>query len=420
MKRACFFLLPLFCIPALRAQESPRIISYDLTVGIDVAERQVAVGGMFEVDFCGSDSIPLILRHPARIDAMHWDGHAAAYRFDTLAPPPARFIPQGRALTLYRPEGSADRCRIETRYTLDMQGMEGPAQSFNDRWIEIGYYTGWYPVCSTTSADRSRMRVVITDGYEVDGSGIVSRTADRNWELDQPWASFDNVILASPHLKSRRTGENGATIEIIYTDYPETDVDAALQCSHDALQFFRRLYRADSQENACIKFALSSSGSSGGYSRKNFIVLISEGFDEYAQKVIAREIAHFWWNKAPVGSWQDWLNESFAEFSALQYLRHVSGEEEYAGRIDAYRRETRGVRPIWEIDRNDRQAFGALYKKGSVLLNDLLVRVGEETFYDFLTAVIRARIADTDTVLDLAESRLGRRHRNWIERRLKA
>lgn len=76
---------------------------------------------------------------------MRCDGHEAVYRFDTLAPAPIRFIPDGRALTLYRPAGSPDRCRIGTRYTLDMHEVQGPAKSFNDRWIEIGYYTDGIP-----------------------------------------------------------------------------------------------------------------------------------------------------------------------------------------------------------------------------------------------------------------------------------
>ena len=66
-----------------------------------------------------------------------------------------------------------------------MHEVQGPAKSFNDRWIEIGYYTGWYPVCNGTSADRSHLRIGITDGYTVSGSGIISRTDDGMWEMDQ-------------------------------------------------------------------------------------------------------------------------------------------------------------------------------------------------------------------------------------------
>lgn len=91
----------------------------------------------------------------------------------------------------------------------------------------------------------------------------------------------------------------------------------------------------------------------------------------------------------------------------------------YAAYIDAYRKETRHIRPIWGIDRNDREAHLALYRKGSVLLADLLVRVGEEPFFNFLAGVIQAHITDTSAFLDFAESRLGRKNRDWIEKRLK-
>ena len=141
--------------------------------------------------------------------------------------------------------------------------------------------------------------------------------------MEQPWENFDNVILASPMLKSRRINDNGTTIELIYTDFPDAGADSALQCCHNALKFFRRLYKIAGDEDIYMKFLLSASGTSGGYSRKNFIMLSSRTFNEYVLKNTAHEIGHFWWNKAPVESWHDWLNESFAEFSALQYIRHA-------------------------------------------------------------------------------------------------
>ena len=311
----------------LRAQESPRIVSYDLTVQIDVPNRQVEVGGSFEVDFQDSDSISLVLWRHARIDTLRHSSREITYRFDTLAPAPAQFIPDGRTLTLYRPAGADDRCRINTRYTLYMQEVQGPAKSFNDHWIELGYYTGWYPVCNGNRADYSHLRIGITDGYTVSGSGIISHTEEGMWEMKQPWENFDNVILASPMLKSRRINDNGTTIELIYTDFPDAGADSALQCCHNALKFFRRLYKIAGDEDIYMKFLLSASGTSGGYSRKNFIMLSSRTFNEYVLKNTAHEIGHFWWNKAPVESWHDWLNESFAEFSALQYIRHARGEK---------------------------------------------------------------------------------------------
>lgn len=131
------FTICLLFFPMLRAQESPRIVSYDLTVQIDVPNRQVEVGGSFEVDFQDSDSISLVLWRHARIDTLRHSSREITYRFDTLAPAPAQFIPDGRTLTLYRPAGADDRCRINTRYTLYMQEVQGPAKSFNVKLLKL-------------------------------------------------------------------------------------------------------------------------------------------------------------------------------------------------------------------------------------------------------------------------------------------
>ncbi len=79
------FTICLLFSPMLRAQESPRIVSYDLTVQIDVPNRQVEVGGSFEVDFHDSDSISLVLWRHARIDTLRHSSREITYRFDTLA-----------------------------------------------------------------------------------------------------------------------------------------------------------------------------------------------------------------------------------------------------------------------------------------------------------------------------------------------
>jgi len=36
-----------------------------------------------------------------------------------------------------------------------------------------------------------------------------------------------------------------------------------------------------------------------------------------------------WWANAPVNSWEDWLNESFAEYSALMAVRELFGAERF-------------------------------------------------------------------------------------------
>ena len=50
------FTICLLFSPMLRAQESPRIVSYDLTVQIDVPNRQVEVGGLKSISMTVTQS----------------------------------------------------------------------------------------------------------------------------------------------------------------------------------------------------------------------------------------------------------------------------------------------------------------------------------------------------------------------------
>ena len=82
------FTICLLFSPMLRAQESPRIVSYDLTVQIDVPNRQVEVGGSFEVDF--HDSVLNLVGTMAPCPYRHTTPQQPGDNlpFDTLAPAP--------------------------------------------------------------------------------------------------------------------------------------------------------------------------------------------------------------------------------------------------------------------------------------------------------------------------------------------
>jgi hypothetical protein len=44
---------------------------------------------------------------------------------------------------------------------------------------------------------------------------------------------------------------------------------------------------------------------------------------------LTHEVAHFWWSGAPSVTWENWLNEAFAEYSALMYVRKFEGVEAF-------------------------------------------------------------------------------------------
>jgi aminopeptidase N len=128
-------------------------------------------------------------------------------------------------------------------------------------------------------------------------------------------------------------------------------------------------------------------------------------------RYLAHEAAHMWWRRAPATTWEDWLNESFAEYSALLTIRDVVGEDEFQARIALKREQSEGTHPIWGLDRNDhssdersREIRRTLYNKGPTLLDELAERVGRERFLTWCRELVRRDVDSTVELLDgLAE-----------------
>lgn len=104
--------------------------------------------------------------------------------------------------------------------------------------------------------------------------------------------------------------------------------------------------------------------------------------------------------KAKNDSWEDWLNESFAEFSALLVLRKVFGEEEFNRRINTYAQKAEDLPPVKGLDREDERAYQILYMKGPLILHKLEESIGRSKLEELLKAVHENNIDTTDKFLD--------------------
>ena len=135
--------------------------------------------------------------------------------------------------------------------------------------------------------------------------------------------------------------------------------------------------------------------------------------------IIGHEIAHFWWSAANPQTWEDWLNEAFAEYSKLIYLKERYGIELFAKRIEGYRKNSMNTPPIWGADRNSPQAYTIFYKKGAVILYDMEQKIGTEKFMDFLKTLATKKVNTTAVFLALVEENISKEMGMWIENKLK-
>ena len=395
---------------------APIVKRYDIQLNIDVEKKTLTVTATAQIDFRDRESIDLTLWKNSTINHVRYKKKELTYSFGTKAKSTNTYIQQGAPLRLTAPQKKGI-CSITFDYTCNLDSLDTWMSSMEKDWVQLGYYMAWFPVNSDSRDFTANVSVSINDGYTVSGSGIVERMGDK-WEMSQPWGGFDLQIMASPSLKSKKMSSDGRTFEVVYTDFADADADSALVACSEVLQFYTCLFKTN-PSNDYMKFLVVPSRG-GGISRKNFIAYATKRFNEDFKTAIGHEMGHFWWNKAPIFSWEDWLNEGFAEFSMLWYIKCHFDKHVFECYLEACRENARHACPIYEVDRDAPEAYDALYNKGALLLYDLEQKVGEQRFFEFMQGVAEREITSTTLLLDYAEEVFGKEIRKWIENRIKS
>jgi hypothetical protein len=128
---------------------------------------------------------------------------------------------------------------------------------------------------------------------------------------------------------------------------------------------------------------------------------VNQYFSGGINERFAHEIAHQWWGHVvkTASDEEEWLSESFAEYSAALLIRELRGKNDYKKMLLHWRRQAEGSREIAPIPfanrafaRNDMtSAYGhriaLLYSKGPVLLEALHRELGDRGFLVFLASV---------------------------------
>ena len=395
---------------------APIVKRYDILLDIDVEKKTLAVTLTTQIDFKDSKSIDFTLWNNSTINHIRSKNKELTYSFDTNAKSSNTYIRQGAPLRLTVPKKKGI-CSITFDYTCNLDSLDIWMSSMEKDWVQLGYHVAWFPVNSDSRDFTANVSVSINEGYTVSGSGIVKYKDDK-WEMLQPWGGFDLQIVAAPTLKSKKMTSDGRTFEVVYTDFADADADSALVACREALQFYTRLFKTN-PSNDYMKF-LVVPRRGGGISRKNFIAYATKRFNEHFKTAIGHEMGHFWWNKAPTFSWEDWLNEGFAEFSMLWYIKCHFDKHVFDCYLEACRENARHACPIYEVDRDAPEAYDALYNKGALLLYDLEQKVGEQRFFEFMQGVAEREITSTTLLVDYTEEVFGKEIRKWIENRIKS
>ena len=399
---------------ATKADNTPVVNHYDIDLTIDVAAKRFSVQADIDIDFRGQRYADLYLWRHTQIDKMALGSQSARYEFAPNIGAP--WISDSGRLRIYA--GNAQgRARVTTAYTGRLDSI--PDDSFaacDSNMVMLTYYMGWYPADINHDLSTANINIHLSTDWPVTGSGIIAHKAGA-WHMSQPWQQSDYTIIASPALKQRAISRHGRAIEVVSLNFPEADADSVAHNSADIYDLYSRLFR-HTPDSRQLRIFLFPADGQGAFSRRNFIACCCQRYDEWLYQLLANEIGHFWWRSAPVDRWEDWLNESFAEYSSLCAIEHHMGKPVLGDYVGAYREWARTACPIKGLARQANGAQHTFYHKGAILLYDLQQRIGDKPFFSLLHRLATKEIGSQAAFEAEVIHSLGQDTYRWINRRL--
>ncbi len=303
------------------------------------------------------------------------------------------FAPEAREIAVelkeQPPSGMID-------FTLSYSGKIEPVTELqinriSSEWVELGLYSPWFPLFTEGGSPVpvcADIDVDVAGDYQVLSNNSIRKEGEV-WHLSSHSPTQDIVLLAAPIFYPITEGEDQMQVSV--HTLTSKDGPAARELAETGLwllNFYRDWFSDDSKKQVTAVVAPRVTG--GGYVRGPFLVLSENALSSTHQievktfKWLAHEFAHLWCSGAPADSWEDWLNESLAEYSALRAVAARYSIETSEKMIDDKRNKMKKLPAIKELDRGSPEANQVLNDKGCVLLHELASDIGRERFTELL------------------------------------
>ncbi|WDV44718.1 M1 family aminopeptidase [Clostridiaceae bacterium M8S5] len=275
-------------------------------------------------------------------------------------------------------------------------------------YTELGLYSPWFPLTESFAHAKFNIKIKTSEPTTVLASNVILN--GNHWIINQDFESNDCSFIVSDKFSINKHSviANDFNVNLYYVDNKHLDI-----CSFLSDKISKLLNTFNSTfgeiEKGILSIVILPRERGGGYCRKNLIVLdnvkknTNQDTKRYYLKYLAHELAHLWWNKANSSTYEDWLNESFAEYSCLMIIRDIFGVDEFNDTINKYKEISKNLPPIIGLNRSDENAFDVLYKKGAYLLYELEDEIGLCKFNKLLKSIHSEKIDTTSRFLEKLE-----------------
>lgn len=398
------------------------LTAIELEVTIDPDSGSIAASADLTIrPAAGTQVVEVLLNRELRVSTLTADIELAGFEHVRMGSGPYRYAPQATALRVNLASPSTGRTiHIAITYDGRVEPDSYGVIQVRPTWVElVAAYSGWIPFDPDGGPFAANWRARLPAGWSVLGTGAPHRDGEL-WTAAATGLA-DLVLIAAPEIESRSIS---STLSIHHVDLPEGVPDRIADDAERVRDTLTRWFGPPrGVDRVDLVFAPRQAG--GGYARPGLVVMLYEGAyddsgtDPRFMRYLAHEIAHLWWRGAPTTDWQDWLNESFAEFTALMILREDLGDEAFSDIIESYRKSAAAAPPMYGLDRDDEAAYTVLYRKGPVILAELERSIGREAFVRFLRAAANQGVVSTEGCLEILSRVVSPGARNQLDAALR-
>lgn len=421
MNKLIYTIFALILLSGCTQKQEADYPHYSIRLSADPENRHISVSGSWSIPAEDeSYRLEFYLHRQLHIDKLDINGDKSFKLTSDTSD--IRYMPEAIKYTLTTDKPLKNSTVLNFKYSGNItEWPEWSASVIGEEWTELGLYFPWYPYNMSLKPFNYSVEVDIDDRYNIFIMGDEQKKKDHTvYSSADP--TNDIVVCCSEDLKISVTECDDFTVTISYCTLPGTFRDTLTSDMIDIMSVFNLWFPAG-PENICLVESMREKG--GGYARLGGIYLSGlEQTDYFSSRrgytrYLSHEISHLWWYRANTNTWEDWLNEGFAEYSALMVLREKYGGEYYDKWIAMKRENSANTGPVWHCDRNGEDAYAILYSKAPLLIGELEEKTGEEGLKQLMREMLETGVSTTDQFLSLLEERNGSEVKNWFVSRLK-
>lgn len=310
------------------------------------------------------------------------------------------FIQSGKRVVLEIPNGTSS-------LTLEYMGkVSGWHNIITENYIALNFYAAWYPIFEDCDAAIDKEVIIRNIGDSTVVKGIKDNLDWRYYCND-----FDCNIIAVKGWSIICVDNITPKLNLYFNKNEVGDVSFIAESFSEIIKYYNSLL--DKESNIKDFDIVVTNTDNGGYCRERLIVL-SNLPDNRVQVdgFLAHECGHIWSTGADANSWEDWLNETFAEVLSLSFLKNKYGFEAYMDRVN-YIKEISEKFPKIKTENGERPE--GVHFKGTYLMNRLSDKFGEDKVIDIVNIFLGLSHKTTENLLKEIYIKLGDNIGSFIE-----